>query len=93
VYNYRSFQAMLGMEITKDGENGSDAVKAKAEILKYVRDSFALGHKAIAAIRPDTLLSEVKTLPRRVTTRRSHSRRSHAGTPTTITVRWSSTCG
>jgi DinB superfamily len=63
VYNYRSFQAMLGIEITKDGENGSDAAKTKTEILKYVRDSFALGHKAIAAIRPDTLLSEVKNSP------------------------------
>ena len=63
VYNYRSFQAMLGVEITKDAENGSDAVKTKAEILKYVRDSFALGHKAIAAIGPDTLLSEVKNSP------------------------------
>ena len=31
VYNYRSFQAMLGVEITKDAENGSDAVKTKAE--------------------------------------------------------------
>ena len=63
VYNYRSFQAMLGQPITKDGENGSDAAKTKAEVLKYLRDSFALGHKAIAAIRPDTLLSEVKNSP------------------------------
>ena len=63
VYNYRSFQAMLGQPVTKDGDNGSDAAKTKAEILKYVRDSFALGHKAIAAIRPDTLLNEVKNSP------------------------------
>src|SRR6478672_4819623 len=63
VFNYRSFQAMLGIEITKDGDNGSDATKTKAEIIKYVRDSFALGHKAIAAIRPETLLREVKNSP------------------------------
>ncbi len=63
VYNYRSFQAMLGQEVTKDGENGSDAAKTKAEVLKYVRDSFALGHKAIAAIRPETLLGEVRNSP------------------------------
>jgi hypothetical protein len=63
VYNYRSFQAMLGLAITKDGDNGPDAATTKAEILKYLRDSFALGHKAIAAIRPDTLLSEVKNTP------------------------------
>jgi DinB superfamily len=63
VFNYRSFQAMLGVEVTKDGDNGSDAVRTKAEIIKYVRDSFALGHKAIAAIRPEALLSEVKNSP------------------------------
>ena len=65
VYNYRSFQAMLGEPITKDGENGPDTATTKAQIIAYLRESFALGHRAIAQIRPDTLLSEVKNSPER----------------------------
>jgi uncharacterized damage-inducible protein DinB len=63
VYNYRSFQAMLGQPVTKDGDNGSDQATTKAQILAYLRESFALGHRAIAQIRPDNLLSVVKNSP------------------------------
>jgi uncharacterized damage-inducible protein DinB len=65
VYNYRTYQAILGEPITKDGENGSDAATTKAQILTYLRESFALGRRAIAQIRPETLLSEVKNSPER----------------------------
>jgi hypothetical protein len=63
VYNFRSFGAMLGQKAAPDGDNGPDSVRTKDQILKYLRDSFALGHKAIATIGPGNLLSEVKNSP------------------------------
>jgi hypothetical protein len=36
--------------------NGSDAMKSKAEIIKFVKDSFALGHKAAGMLTPDNVL-------------------------------------
>ena len=35
------------------GSNGPDSIKTKAQIMQYLRDSFALGHKAIATINAD----------------------------------------
>jgi hypothetical protein len=63
VYNFRSFGAMLGQKPAPDGDNGPDSIRTKDQILKYLRDSFALGHKAIATIGPGNLLSEVKNSP------------------------------
>lgn len=39
----------------KDG-NGPAELKSKAEILKLLRDSFALGHKAAATLTPENML-------------------------------------
>lgn len=39
----------------KDG-NGPEAIKTKAEIIKFLKDSFALGHKAAAALTPQNML-------------------------------------
>ncbi|HWC18570.1 MAG TPA: DinB family protein [Terriglobales bacterium] len=39
----------------KDG-NGPDAVRTKADILKFLRDSFALGHKAAATLTAQNML-------------------------------------
>lgn len=39
----------------KDG-NGPVEMKSKAEILKFLRDSFALGHKAAATLTPENML-------------------------------------
>jgi hypothetical protein len=36
--------------------NGPDELKSKAEIMKFLRDSFAFGHKAIATITPENEL-------------------------------------
>jgi hypothetical protein len=33
-----------------EGSNGPDSIQTKAEILQYLKDSFALGHKAVATI-------------------------------------------
>jgi uncharacterized damage-inducible protein DinB len=50
--NYLIFSAMLGEKppAGSDGENGPAALKTKAEIMKYLRDSFALGHRAVQSI-------------------------------------------
>jgi uncharacterized damage-inducible protein DinB len=42
----------------KDG-NGPADIKTKAEILKFLRDSFALGHKAAATLTPENMLQPV----------------------------------
>lgn len=39
----------------KDG-NGPEGLKTKADILKFLKDSFALGHKAAATLTPENML-------------------------------------
>jgi hypothetical protein len=39
----------------KDG-NGPEAMKTKAEIIKFLKDSFALGHKAAATLTTENML-------------------------------------
>ncbi len=39
----------------KDG-NGPEAIKTKSDILKFLKESFALGHKAAAQLSPDNML-------------------------------------
>jgi hypothetical protein len=42
----------------KDG-NGPVEIKSKADILKFLKDSFALGHKAAATLTPENMLQPV----------------------------------
>ena len=55
--NHLFFGPLMGETIdTKNIQaeaNGPAELKTKAEILQYLRDSFALGHKAIATITPE----------------------------------------
>jgi uncharacterized damage-inducible protein DinB len=39
------------------GGNGPDSLKTKAEILKFLKDSFALGHKAAATLTTQNMLT------------------------------------
>ncbi|MGH9774894.1 MAG: DinB family protein [Candidatus Acidiferrales bacterium] len=50
--NYRFFDTILG-EKSPANESGPDALKTKAQIVQYLKDSFALGHRAIATITPE----------------------------------------
>lgn len=43
------------------GENGPDSVKSKAEILKFLKDSFTYAHKAVGAINESNLVSPIKS--------------------------------
>src|ERR1022692_2515808 len=43
------------------GENGPDSVKTKADIEKFLKDSFAYVHKATASVNDGNLLSPIKS--------------------------------
>jgi hypothetical protein len=51
-----------------DGK-GPDNMKAKADIIKYVKDSFAFGHKAVATLNESNLVQPVPRNNRPPTTR------------------------
>ena len=56
--NYFLWSPVVGDAVPaniKDG-NGPVELKSKAEILKFLKDSFALGHKAAATLTPETML-------------------------------------
>jgi len=57
-------------ETIKDG-NGPQELKSKAEIIKFLKESFALGHKAAATLRSENMLQ---------TTGSSNSTRLHRAT-------------
>ena len=66
--NDRFFNAILGQPAATPGsqfeaENGPDNIQTKAQIMQYLRDSFALGHKAIATITADNAFAVMKTPP------------------------------
>src|SRR6516164_3342932 len=51
-----------------DGK-GPDNMKAKADIVKYLKDSFALGHKVVATLNSSNLVEPIKSSSGRPTTR------------------------
>ena len=51
-----------------DGK-GPDNMKAKADIIKYVKDSFAFGHKSVATLNSSNLVEPVTSKSGRQTTR------------------------
>ena len=51
-----------------DGK-GPDNMKAKADIIKYVKDSFAFGHKAVATLNESNLVQSIPRNNRPPTTR------------------------
>lgn len=66
--NDRFFGAILGQAPTTRGsqfeaENGPDSIQTKAQIMQYLRDSFALGHKAIATINADNAFTPMAKTP------------------------------
>ncbi|HLK32328.1 MAG TPA: DinB family protein [Terriglobales bacterium] len=60
--NYLIFSDMLGEKPPANvgGENGPDSMTSKADIMKFLRDSFALGHRAYAAITPQNEVAPIK---------------------------------
>ena len=56
--NYALWSAVTGDKIPDDyrGGNGPENLKSKAEILKFLKDSFAMGHKAAAMLTNENML-------------------------------------
>jgi len=56
--NYALWSGVTGDTFPKDfiGGNGPENVKTKAEILKFLKDSFALGHKAASMLTTENVL-------------------------------------
>ncbi len=51
-------------------EKGPDSVKSKAEILKYLKDSFAYAHKAVATITEANVVEPIPSFDGKSTTTR-----------------------
>ena len=69
--NYLIWSPITG-EKTPDNVNdgkGPDSMTAKADILKYLKDSFTFGHKAVATLNASNLVEPIKSSGGRTTTR------------------------
>jgi DinB superfamily len=60
--NYILGSGILGEKSPVDtgGENGPDSIKSKADIIKYLKDSFAYLHKAAESVNESNLVAPVK---------------------------------
>ena len=60
--NYALWSPLTGDTFPKDflGGNGPENLKTKAEIMKFLKDSFALAHKAAATLTPENMLQPAK---------------------------------
>ena len=56
--NYALWSPLTGDKFPQDfmGGNGPENLKTKAEIMKFLKDSFALGHKAAATLTAENML-------------------------------------
>jgi len=55
-------------DTVNDGK-GPDSMTAKADIIKYLKDSFAFGHKAVATLNASNLVQPINSSSGRPTTR------------------------
>ena len=58
VSNYAIWSALTGETFPKDylGGNGPENLKSKADAIRFLKDSFALGHRAAATLTPENML-------------------------------------
>lgn len=61
--NYLIGSAILGEKppVELGGESGPDAITSKADIMKFLKDSFAYLHKALASINEKNETEEIKS--------------------------------
>jgi uncharacterized damage-inducible protein DinB len=59
--NYAFWSPLTGdpMPASIKGPNGPEELKTKAEIIKFLKDSFALGHKAAATLTGENVVEQV----------------------------------
>jgi hypothetical protein len=64
--NFLLFSGLLGEKLPANvdprEDNGPDKMTSRAEILKYVKDSFALGHRAMATLTEANLTERITGL-------------------------------
>lgn len=60
--NYIVGASILGEKapVETGGESGPESVKTKADIVKYLKDSFAYAHKAVATITAENAVAPIK---------------------------------
>jgi uncharacterized damage-inducible protein DinB len=60
--NYIVGAAILGEKppVELGGESGPDSVKSKADIVKFLKDSYAYAHKAVASINEGNAVGPIK---------------------------------
>lgn len=66
--NTRFFDGILGLRAMSvdnpiEAENGPDSIRTKAQILRFLRNSFALGHKAIGTINDQNAFTPLAKPP------------------------------
>lgn len=66
--NFVIYSAILGQDppagVTVDGAaNGPESLQTKEQIVQYLKDSFTLGHKAMAALNDSNALAPLDKLP------------------------------
>jgi len=59
--NYRFWTTLTGDKMPENikGPNGPDELKSKAEIIQFLKDSFAVGHRAAKTLTPENALEQV----------------------------------
>ncbi len=68
--NYRFWTTLTGEKMPESikGPNGPDELKTKAEIVQFLKDSFAVGHRAAKTVTPENALEQLpffnRTAPR-----------------------------
>ena len=60
--NYAYAAAILGEKppVPMSGPSGPDSMTSRAEVLKYLKDSYAYAHKALATINESNVLTPIK---------------------------------
>ena len=61
--NYLVAADMLGEKppVELGGESGPDSIKSKADIVKFLKDSFAYAHKAVGAVNETNQVEAIKS--------------------------------
>ncbi len=94
VANYFYASTILGEKPPVDlgnGPDGPDNIKSKAEIMKFLNDSFAYAHKAINSITEANVLEPIKVPAAPTRPPVWPWRSACAAIPWTTTARWSNT--
>ena len=69
--NYLIWSPITGQQPpgTVNEGKGPDNMTAKADVLKFLKDSFAFGHKAVATLNPSNLVEPITSSSGKTTTR------------------------